>query len=184
MSFKEKLAIFSSCLEKNMLLEKVKSQPSMKVAVNAASPQNHEPAAPRGSVAEPFVKNAREVKTTDPPQVKTVAVKKTSASTAAAGPLKALLDGGQFDISRFYVDRSKYKKLKLINSCSFGKVLVCECVDTGEHLAMKKLRGNPSDDEARLQYEREIAILGTVRHLAILSLCVAVPRILTGGRTH
>ena len=175
MTFREKLALISSCLEKNVPLEKVKSQPSMQVTGSAVSRQNDEPGTATGSAAEPLTRNTHEVKTTDTPQAPKVAVKKTSASASDTCDLKSLLKEGHFDISRFYVDRNKYKKLDLINSGSFGKVLVCECVDTGERLAMKKLRSNPSDDDARLQYEREIAILGTVRHPAILSLCGCTP---------
>ena len=168
--------MFSAAVEANMKLEKVSSQPHMKVSGSGPSSQKDTlRAGPNPSAAAPGMMNPRGVKTTDTPQAPKVAVKKTSASASDTCDLKALLKEGHFDISRFYVDRNKYKKLDLINSGSFGKVLVCECVDTGERLAMKKLRGNPSDDKARQQYEREIAILGTVRHPAILSLRGCTP---------
>ena len=91
------------------------------------------------------------------------------------GSVESLLRDENLDISKFYVDRRKYKKESVISRGAFGTVFVCEFVDTGEKMAMKKLRADTEDPEARLLYEREIGIMGTIKHPAILSICGCTP---------
>lgn len=77
-----------------------------------------------------------------------------------------------FDITRFYITLSDYEVIHPpIASGQFGVVNKCRCKATGEILALKTLIRCDADNPAEAQkYEREIEMLATADHPALLSL--------------
>jgi serine/threonine protein kinase/O-acetyl-ADP-ribose deacetylase (regulator of RNase III) len=74
------------------------------------------------------------------------------------------------DISRFYVQIQDYQVCKSLARGSFG--LVCEARHTTTHelVAIKRLACNVSDPRFKQSFDREVQIMATVRHPAVLTL--------------
>jgi TPR repeat protein len=74
------------------------------------------------------------------------------------------------DISKFYVDFSSYDRIKKLGAGAFGQVYSAKHKVTGAVVVIKELFCDVTDAKARQMFEREVQILGTVRHPALLSL--------------
>ena len=80
------------------------------------------------------------------------------------------------DISAFYVkSRADYNKLAVLGSGGFGNVFKVKHKSSGEVFALKELHVDLLSDESRKQYEREVLILGTAKHPAMLPLHGCTP---------
>ena len=77
---------------------------------------------------------------------------------------------GNLDISIFYVDATDFRILSVKGSGGAGTVSKAECLSTHKIVAMKELRVNQADEKAKLQYQREVGVLGTAHHPALLGL--------------
>lgn len=152
-------------------------------AADQASKRN-EPSPPKARKMEkPTVKVAK-VEKIDTPETKSELEKRrdhpepvekplTSEKETPHGPEDSLHDE-QLDISKFCVDRSKFRKRNSINHGSFGRIYLCTDAQTGEVLAMKKIQTDGSN-WSKLSYEREIAILGNCSYPSILQLVGCTP---------
>jgi TPR repeat protein len=78
-------------------------------------------------------------------------------------------------ISSFYVQLSDYEIAKRLASGAFGQVSVGHHKTTQLMVAVKGLTCDVSNEDHRRHFEREVQILGTVRHPAILSLHGCTP---------
>jgi serine/threonine protein kinase len=68
-----------------------------------------------------------------------------------------------------------YERLKVVGAGSFAKIYSGIDKRTGAHAALKLLHPNRDDARQRIEYEREVGILGSVCHAAILPLLGCVP---------
>jgi serine/threonine protein kinase len=82
---------------------------------------------------------------------------------------------GRCDISEFYIELSEYEKLNRLGSGAVGAVFRARHKRTGDIVAIKEIACNVNDDKAQERFEREIQILGTVRHPALLTLYGCTP---------
>ena len=80
-----------------------------------------------------------------------------------------------FDISKFFVEKRRFKKDKLLGKGGQGYVYLATDLETGTPVALKKVTMNWSDDDVKRQYEREVGILATVSHPALLGLVGFTP---------
>ena len=80
-----------------------------------------------------------------------------------------------FDISKFFVEKRRFKKDKLLGKGGQGCVYLATDLENGTPVALKKVTMNWSDDDVKRQYEREVGILSTVRHPALLGLVGFTP---------
>jgi TPR repeat protein len=79
------------------------------------------------------------------------------------------------DISKFYVRLSDYEKVKEIGRGAFGGVYSARHKTTGVIVAVKELYPDREDPSQRQAYTREVQMLGTLRHPAILTLHGCTP---------
>ena len=93
--------------------------------------------------------------------------------------VEMLLAGGEWhDISKFYISLDDYVKIRKIDEGSYGKVLLYECKTTGKYFAFKEFLEVPQNVKAR--YEREVAVMGNLRHMTLLPLQGCTP--FSGGK--
>jgi serine/threonine protein kinase len=79
------------------------------------------------------------------------------------------------DISDYYVQIEDYTKLERLGHRNFNDVYSARDEYTGALVAVKILRPDPDDANQRRYYNREVTILATVRHVAILPLVGCTP---------
>ena len=77
---------------------------------------------------------------------------------------------GNLDISIFYLDKKDFKKLKLQGGGGYGMVHKAQCLSTHKIVAVKELRVVDASEKEKLQYQREVGVLGTAHHPALLCL--------------
>lgn len=68
-----------------------------------------------------------------------------------------------------------YKRVGRLGSGGFGRGFKVQSKKFGDFFAVKDVYVNLESDESRKQYEREVLILGTAKHSALLSLHGCTP---------
>jgi serine/threonine protein kinase len=83
----------------------------------------------------------------------------------------------RFDVpvDRFHVRLGDYEKIKKIGGGAFGGVYSARQKATGVIVAVKELTPDTSDTGQRESYRREVLMLGTLKHPAILTLHGCTP---------
>ena len=89
--------------------------------------------------------------------------------------LSDLLEGKEPDLSKFHVEKKRFKKEKSLGEGGQGDVYLARDTVTGKPVAMKKVHGNFGKEEKKEAYEREVTILSIARHPALLSLIGFTP---------
>ena len=89
--------------------------------------------------------------------------------------LSDLLEGKEPDLSKFHVEKKRFKKEKSLGAGGQGDVYLARDTVTGKPVAMKKVHGNFGKEETKEAYEREVTILSIARHPALLSLIGFTP---------
>jgi serine/threonine protein kinase len=84
--------------------------------------------------------------------------------------LRSIRRPATVEISTFYVNLSDYETLRRLGTGAFGRVYAARHKPTGLEVAVKELDCDVTDQRSRELFEREVQILGTVRHPALLSL--------------
>jgi serine/threonine-protein kinase len=79
------------------------------------------------------------------------------------------------DISRFYVQLADYERIKTLTPGAFGRVYLARHKARGDLVVVKELYCNVEDQKSKQTFEREVGILGTVRHPALLTLHCCTP---------
>jgi TPR repeat protein len=80
-----------------------------------------------------------------------------------------------FRIDRFYVDLADYEKIQRIGGGAFGGVYSVRQKSTGATFALKELSPDVNDPHQRDCYHREVLMLATLKHPAILTLHGCTP---------
>jgi hypothetical protein len=79
------------------------------------------------------------------------------------------------DLSPYYVDLRGYQKVKKLGQGAFGAVYLVTELATGKQIALKELEPDMSDERQRISFLREVSILATMKHPALLSLHGCTP---------
>ena len=82
--------------------------------------------------------------------------------------------GKWLKIASFYVDMDEFEKLEKLGEGGFATVWKCKSVKTGKIVARKKVKWSSNEYWANA-YEREVGIMGNVRHPALLELVGCTP---------
>ena len=83
---------------------------------------------------------------------------------------KPFTQSGNPDISGYLVDFKDYEKIAKLGSGAFGTVFKARCKKTGQIVAVKELQCDVHDAKQKELFNREVQILGTAHHPALLSL--------------
>jgi serine/threonine protein kinase len=103
-----------------------------------------------------------------------------SASLELLHSIDMIRSPGRCPISQFYVDLFNYELMKECGSGSYSSVSLAKHKTTGDIVAIKQIRRNTGDLKREQMFEREVEILGTVRHPALLNLCGCTPYVADG----
>jgi serine/threonine protein kinase len=86
------------------------------------------------------------------------------------------------DLSQFHIQLDDYVQLEKIGSGTYGDVYSARHTTTGDIVAIKEVRCDFGDPRSAQMFEREVQILATARHPALLGLCGFTP--FAADRTH
>jgi serine/threonine protein kinase len=104
-----------------------------------------------------------------------------SPDTGASRPsrrstyLETISAPGSMDPSAFYVDLSDYERIRRLGKGAFGVVYSAREKRTQLIVAVKERDCDVQDETMKKLFEREVQILGSVRHPALLSLHGCTP---------
>jgi serine/threonine protein kinase len=80
------------------------------------------------------------------------------------------------------IDLNGYQKVRKLGQGAFGAVYLVPHLLTGEQIAPKELEPDLSNDRQRISFQREVSILATMKHPALLSLHGCTPFQRNGDR--
>jgi TPR repeat protein len=89
---------------------------------------------------------------------------------------------GDIDLRPYYVNLRDYQKVKKLGQGAFGAVYLATQISTGRQVALKELEPDISDERQRISFQREVSILASGRHPALLTLIGCTPFEGDGGR--